>query len=30
MAIDVFSAFGSELAVYGLIEITVAKLNYAN
>jgi len=30
MAIDGFSVIGSELAVYGFIEITVAKLNYAN
>jgi hypothetical protein len=29
MAIDVFSVIGSEPAVYGLIEITVAMLNYA-
>ena len=30
MAIEGFSVIGSKLAVYGFIEITVAKLNYAN
>jgi hypothetical protein len=30
MAIDGFSVTGSGFAVYGFIEITVAKLNYAN
>jgi hypothetical protein len=29
MAIDGFSVIGSELAVYGFIEITIAMLNYA-
>jgi hypothetical protein len=30
MAIDGFSVTDSERAVYGFIEITVAKLNYTN
>ena len=30
MAVDGFSVIGSEFAVHGVIEITVAKLNNAN
>jgi len=30
MAVDGFSVIGSEFAVHDFIEITVAKLNYAN